>query len=82
MVVGIPNVGKSTFINRMAGVNKAKAENRPGVTRGNQWYTVNERIELLDTPGMLWPKFDDKLVGEHLAFCGSVKRRKFVIKTN
>lgn len=73
MVVGIPNVGKSSFINKLCKNTRAKVEDRPGVTRGNQWYTVNERIELLDTPGMLWPKFDDQVVGEHLAFCGSVK---------
>lgn len=73
MVVGIPNVGKSTFINRMAGVNKAKAENRPGVTRGNQWFTVDKQLELLDTPGVLWPKFEDKNLGERLAFTGAVK---------
>ncbi len=73
MVVGIPNVGKSTFINRMAGANKAKAENRPGVTRGNQWFTVDKQLELLDTPGVLWPKFDDVNVGERLAFTGAVK---------
>lgn len=73
MIVGIPNVGKSSFINKLCKNSRAKVEDRPGVTRGNQWYTVNERIELLDTPGMLWPKFEDKLVGEHLAFCGSVK---------
>lgn len=73
MVVGIPNVGKSTFINRIAGVGKAKSENRPGVTKGNQWYSVDKELELLDTPGVLWPKFEDKTVGEHLAFIGSVK---------
>lgn len=73
MVVGIPNVGKSSFINKLCRGTRAKVEDRPGVTRGNQWYTVNERIELLDTPGMLWPKFEDQLIGEHLAFCGSVK---------
>ena len=73
MVVGIPNVGKSTFINRMAGVNKAKAENRPGVTRGNQWFTVDRQLELLDTPGVLWPKFEDMSIGERLAFTGAVK---------
>ena len=73
MVVGIPNVGKSTFINRMSGTNKAKAENRPGVTRGNQWFTVDKQLELLDTPGVLWPKFEDKNVGERLAFTGAVK---------
>ncbi len=73
MVVGIPNVGKSTFINRIAGNNRAKAENRPGVTRGNQWFTVDKELELLDTPGVLWPKFQDATVGEHLAFTGAVK---------
>lgn len=73
MVVGIPNVGKSTFINRIAGNNKAKTENRPGVTRGNQWFTIDRQLELLDTPGVLWPKFEDKTVGEHLAFTGAVK---------
>ena len=75
MVVGIPNVGKSSFINRIAGNNKAKAENRPGVTRGNQWFTIDKQLELLDTPGILWPKFEDKTVGEHLAFTGAVKDR-------
>lgn len=73
MVVGIPNVGKSSFINRIAGGNRAKAENRPGVTRGNQWVTVDKQLELLDTPGVLWPKFDDQRVGENLAFTGAVK---------
>ena len=73
MVVGIPNVGKSTFINRIAGGNRAKAENRPGVTRGNQWFTIDKELELLDTPGVLWPKFEDAIVGEHLAFTGAVK---------
>ena len=73
MVVGIPNVGKSSFINRIAGGNRAKAENRPGVTRGNQWVTVDKQLELLDTPGVLWPKFDDQAVGERLAFTGAVK---------
>lgn len=73
MVVGIPNVGKSTFINRLAKVVKAKTENRPGVTRANQWFAVDKELELLDTPGVLWPKFDDRTVGEHLAFTGAVK---------
>ena len=73
MVVGIPNVGKSTFINRIAGASRLKAENRPGVTRGNQWVTVDKQLELLDTPGVLWPKFEDQRVGEHLAFTGAVK---------
>ncbi len=75
MVVGIPNVGKSSFINRVAKGNKAKVENRPGVTRGNQWFTIDKQLELLDTPGVLWPKFEDQTVGEHLAFTGAVKDR-------
>lgn len=73
MVVGIPNVGKSSFINKMAKNNKAKVEDRPGVTRGNQWFRIDKELELLDTPGVLWPKFEDKTVGEHLAFTGAVK---------
>ena len=73
MVVGIPNVGKSSFINRLSKQNRAKVEDRPGVTRGNQWFTVGKGFDLLDTPGVLWPKFQDKLVGERLAFIGSVK---------
>ena len=73
MVVGIPNVGKSSFINRMAKQNRAKVEDRPGVTRGNQWFTIGKGFELLDTPGVLWHKFDDKQVGERLAYIGSVK---------
>lgn len=75
MVVGIPNVGKSSFINRIAKGNKAKVENRPGVTRGNQWFTIDKQLELLDTPGVLWPKFEDQIVGERLAFTGAVKDR-------
>ena len=75
MVVGIPNVGKSSFINKIAKGNKAKVENRPGVTRGNQWFTIDKQLELLDTPGVLWPKFEDQTVGEHLAFTGAVKDR-------
>ncbi len=75
MVVGIPNVGKSSFINRIAGGGKAKVENRPGVTRGNQWFTIDKQLELLDTPGVLWPKFEDKTVAENLAFTGAVKDR-------
>lgn len=73
MIVGIPNVGKSSFINRVAKQNRAKVEDRPGVTRGNQWYSIAKNIEILDTPGVLWPKFDDKIVGERLAFTGAVK---------
>lgn len=73
MVVGIPNVGKSSFINKIAGKTRAKAENRPGVTRGNQWFTIDKQLELLDTPGVLWPKFEDQTVGERLAFTGAIK---------
>lgn len=73
MIVGIPNVGKSTFINRISKNRKAKAEDKPGVTRGNQWFTINKGFEVLDTPGVLWPKFEDKVVGERLAFTGAVK---------
>ena len=73
MVVGIPNVGKSSFINRMAGAGRAKVENRPGVTRGNQWFKIDNELELLDTPGVLWPKLDDAIAGEYLAFTGAVK---------
>ena len=73
MIVGIPNVGKSSFINRMAKQNRAKVEDRPGVTRGNQWFTIGKAFDLLDTPGVLWPNFDDPNVGEKLAFTGAVK---------
>lgn len=73
MIVGIPNVGKSSFINRIAKQNRAKVEDRPGVTRGNQWFTISKGFEVLDTPGVLWPKFDDQTVGERLAFTGAVK---------
>ncbi len=73
MVVGIPNVGKSTLINQISGRKGAKAENRPGVTRGKQWVTVNSSLLLLDTPGILWPKFDDPQVGQMLAYTGAVK---------
>ena len=73
MVVGIPNVGKSSFINRLAGSKRAKVEDRPGVTRGKQWVTLEGDLELLDMPGVLWPKFEDKRVGEMLAFTGAVK---------
>ena len=72
-IVGIPNVGKSSFINRVAKQIKAKVEDRPGVTRGNQWYTISKNFELLDTPGVLWPKFDDNTTAEHLAFTGAIK---------
>ncbi|MBE7001328.1 MAG: ribosome biogenesis GTPase YlqF [Ruminococcaceae bacterium] len=73
MVVGIPNVGKSTLINQISGRKGAKAENRPGVTRGKQWVTVNSGLLLLDTPGILWPKFEDPNVGMMLAYTGAVK---------
>ena len=73
MVVGIPNVGKSTLINQISGRKGAKAENRPGVTRGKQWVTVDSGLQLLDTPGILWPKFEDPQVGMMLAFTGAVK---------
>jgi ribosome biogenesis GTPase A len=73
MIVGIPNVGKSSFINRLAGSKRAKVEDRPGVTRGKQWVTLDDNTELLDMPGVLWPKFEDKQVGERLAFTGAVK---------
>ena len=73
LVAGIPNVGKSTFINQIAGRKGAKAENRPGVTRGKQWITVDQGLLLLDTPGILWPKFEDPEVGMRLAYTGAVK---------
>ena len=73
MVVGIPNVGKSTFINALAGKACAKTGNKPGVTKGKQWIRLNKNVELLDTPGILWPKFEDQQVGLKLAFIGSIK---------
>ena len=73
MIVGIPNVGKSTLINQISGRKGAKAENRPGVTRGKQWVTVESSLLLLDTPGILWPKFEDPEVGMMLAYTGAVK---------
>lgn len=73
MVVGIPNVGKSTFINSFAGKACTKTGNKPGVTKGKQWIKLNKNVELLDTPGILWPKFDDQTVGLRLAFIGSIK---------
>ncbi len=81
MVAGIPNVGKSSFINKMARSNKAKVEDRPGVTRGNQWFSVQGGIEMLDTPGVLWPKFDDQIVGERLAFTGAIRDNILDIET-
>lgn len=73
MVVGVPNVGKSTFINKVAKRKSAKTGDRPGVTRGKQWVSVDSGLELLDTPGILWPKFEDETTGLHLAFTGAVK---------
>ena len=73
MIVGIPNVGKSTFINSFAGKACTKTGNKPGVTRGKQWIRLNKSVELLDTPGILWPKFEDQKVGLNLAFIGSIK---------
>ena len=72
MVAGIPNVGKSTFINSFAGKACAKTGNKPGVTKGKQWIRLNKNLELLDTPGILWPKFEDQKIGEHLALIGSI----------
>ncbi|MEG0779908.1 MAG: ribosome biogenesis GTPase YlqF [Oscillospiraceae bacterium] len=73
MILGIPNVGKSTFINKISGRRTAKAEDRPGVTRGKQWVPIDSHLELLDTPGILWPKFEDQSVGMNLAYTGAVK---------
>lgn len=73
MIVGIPNVGKSSFINRIAGRKATEASDRPGVTRGKQWINIDSGLEMLDTPGILWPKFDSQTVGENLAFTGAVK---------
>lgn len=76
MVVGVPNVGKSSLINRLCkggGAGKAAVQDKPGVTRRNQWFTIGKGFELLDTPGVLWPKFEDPVVGEHLAFTGAVR---------
>jgi ribosome biogenesis GTPase A len=73
MVAGVPNVGKSAFINRVAKRKTAKVEDRPGVTRGRQWVNVEDGLELMDTPGILWPKFEDESAGLHLAFTGAVR---------
>ena len=81
MVVGVPNVGKSTFINKVAGRKSAKAGDRPGVTRGKQWVHVDQGLDLLDTPGILWPKFEDERTGLHLAFTGAVKDEIMDVET-
>ncbi|MCL2580072.1 MAG: ribosome biogenesis GTPase YlqF [Oscillospiraceae bacterium] len=81
MIVGVPNVGKSSLINRLAPSKRAKVEDRPGVTRGKQWVSLKDGVELLDMPGVLWPKFEDKRVGEHLAFTGAVKDDVIDIET-
>ncbi len=81
MVVGIPNSGKSSFINRMAKKQKLKTEDRPGVTVNKQWVKISEEIELLDTPGILWPKLDDENVALHLAFTGAIKEQVLDIET-
>ncbi|MBQ0005255.1 MAG: ribosome biogenesis GTPase YlqF [Clostridiales bacterium] len=73
MIVGVPNVGKSSLINRLTGKKSARTGDRPGVTTGKQWITLSNGMQLLDTPGILWPKFEDRLVGLNLAFCGSIK---------
>ncbi len=73
MIVGVPNVGKSSLINRMTGKKSAKTGDKPGVTRGKQWLAVENNMQLLDTPGILWPKFEDPEVGLNLAFCGSIR---------
>ena len=77
MIIGIPNVGKSTLINRLVGKNKVVAANRPGVTRGQQWITIAKGLELLDTPGVLWPKFDNQEIGFSLAVTGAIKEDVF-----
>ncbi|MCI9028031.1 MAG: ribosome biogenesis GTPase YlqF, partial [Lawsonibacter sp.] len=81
MVVGVPNVGKSTFINKVAKKKSAKASDRPGVTRGKQWVRVDQGLDLLDTPGILWPKFEDETTGMNLAFTGAVKDEIMDVET-
>lgn len=81
MILGIPNVGKSTFINKVAGRRTAKTEDRPGVTRSKQWVPIDRGLELLDTPGILWPKFEDQSVGLNLAFTGAVKDEILDVET-
>ncbi|EGS31453.1 ribosomal biogenesis GTPase [Peptoniphilus sp. oral taxon 375 str. F0436] len=81
MVIGIPNVGKSTFINSYIGKKSAKIGNRPGVTRTNQWIRLGDGIDLLDTPGVLWPKFENESVAKHLAYVGSIKDELLDLET-
>ena len=81
MIVGVPNVGKSTLINKLTGKKSARTGDRPGVTTGKQWLTLTNGMQLLDTPGILWPKFEDNLVGLNLAFCGSIKDEILDIET-
>ena len=81
MIVGIPNVGKSSIINKLSGTKSAKVENRPGVTRQKQWIPTNAGFDLLDTPGVLWPKFDDQKIGENLAVTGAIKDDVVEIET-
>lgn len=81
MIVGIPNVGKSSLINRICGSKKAKVENRPGVTVDKQWVSTNIGIDLMDMPGVLWPKFDDRIIGENLALTGAIKDKILDIET-
>ncbi|MCI8285624.1 MAG: ribosome biogenesis GTPase YlqF [Firmicutes bacterium] len=81
MVAGVPNAGKSSLINKLTGRKSAKTGDRPGVTRGKQWLTINNGMQLLDTPGILWPKFEDVRVGINLAFCGSIKDEILDIET-
>ncbi len=81
MIVGVPNVGKSSLINRLTGRKSAKTGDRPGVTRGKQWLSMENGMQLLDTPGILWPKFEDPKVGLNLAFCGSIKDEVMDIAT-
>ena len=81
MIVGIPNVGKSSLINKICGSKKAKVENRPGVTLNKQWVSTNIGLDLMDMPGVLWPKFDDKVVGENLALTGAIKDKILDVET-
>lgn len=80
MIVGIPNVGKSTFINMLCKKSQAKTGNKPGVTRGKQWLHASKTLDLLDTPGVLWPKFEDARIGEHLAMCGAISDERIIME--